>query len=411
MRVLHTADWHLNDKLGQQDRTVHLRKRVEQVADICEREAVNVLLIAGDLFSELATAVQVTDSFRHLRRTFSVFFARGGIILGVTGNHDQDGRVRPFIELARAGMDLAEPPKNCGDYFLAGKMYLLDTAFVGRVKDSRDGFDVQFVLIPFPSHSRLLTGTEIGTTAGQLNRSIQDAVGHWIRNLPQIPGYDTRLRTVLVAHLNVSGADVGRGRFRLSEENDVILDSAVVPTGFDYIALGHVHKPQVLRGCTHIRYAGSLDRMDFSEREEVKGVVLVDLGPEGRRCEPVPIMIEPTRLLDVTIDDANVTTETLTAQVPNAQEALVRIEVGATATADASETLNRTIREALPNVTRIDWQPPQLDDVPSARAVSHSGDFRFKVLDYLERRLLADDPHRQELLALATRFIDQGGNP
>jgi exonuclease SbcD len=411
MKLLHTADWHLNDKLGRQDRTDHLRQRVEQVAGICDREAVDVLVVAGDLFSELATTVQVTESFKHLRRTFAGFFARGGIVLGVTGNHDQDGRVRPFIELARSGIDLAEPPRNRGDRFLPGKMYLLDTAFVGRVHDPRDKFDVQFVLLPFPSHSRVLTGTETATTAGQLNRSIQDAVGNWIRDLPRMPGYDSGLRTVLVAHLHVSGADIGRGLFRVSEENDVILDAAALPTGFDYVALGHVHKPQCLRGLAHVRYAGSLDRMDFSERDEDKAVVLVELGPNGRRGDPLVIPIEPTALVDITIDDPHVTPETLAAQVPNAKDALVRIEVGAAATADASETLNRAIREALPNVTRIAWQPPALHDAPAARAISHGGDTRTSVLDYLERRIPADDPQRQDLLALAARFLDEGGAP
>lgn len=409
MKMLHTADWHLNDKLGRQDRTDHLQQRIEQVAGICDREAVDVLIVAGDLFSELATAAQVTESFRHLRRTFAGFFGRGGTILGVTGNHDQDGRVRPFIELARSGIDLAEPPRNRGDRFLPGKMYLLDTAFVGRVHDPRDKFDVQFVLLPFPSHSRLLTGTETATTAGQLHRSIQDTVGSWVRDLRQMPGYDPRRLTVLVAHLHVSGADIGRGMFRVSEENDIILDAAALPTGFAYIALGHVHKPQCLRGLSHVRYAGSLDRMDFSERDEDKGVVLVDIGPNGRRCDPVPIPIKPTALVDVTIDDPHITAEILSAQVPNAEEALVRIEVGAAATADASETLNRAIREALPNVTRIEWQPPALEDAPAARVVRHGGDIRKSVLDYLERRIPADDPQRQDLLALAGRFLDQGG--
>ena len=111
MRLLHTADWHLNDRLGGQDRTEHLRRRVESVARHRAKSiGVDVLVIAGDMFSEQATEAQVASSFRHLRSTFRPFFDRGGTILAVTGNHDQDGRVRPFIELARAGMDLDEPP-------------------------------------------------------------------------------------------------------------------------------------------------------------------------------------------------------------------------------------------------------------------------------------------------------------
>ena len=151
MKILHTADWHLNDKLRRQDRTQHLRRRVELVAEICDREQVDVLLIAGDVFSDQATASEVADSFRHLRRTFARFLSRGGIAIAVTGNHDQDGQFRPYLELARAGMDLAEPPRARGDHFSPGKVYLLDSAFVGRVQDAQEKFDVQFVLMPFPS--------------------------------------------------------------------------------------------------------------------------------------------------------------------------------------------------------------------------------------------------------------------
>jgi len=54
MRILHTADWHLGDRLGRQDRTDDLRRAVERVAGYCTSEKVDVLLVAGDIFSELA---------------------------------------------------------------------------------------------------------------------------------------------------------------------------------------------------------------------------------------------------------------------------------------------------------------------------------------------------------------------
>src|SRR5260370_2356299 len=113
-----------------------------------------VLTIAGDVFSEQATSAQVADSFRHLRTTFRPFFHRGGTILTVTGNHDQDGRVHPSLEPARARMDIAEPPQRPGERFAPGKMYLLDSLFFGRVADSA-GMEAQFVLLRFPSHSRM----------------------------------------------------------------------------------------------------------------------------------------------------------------------------------------------------------------------------------------------------------------
>jgi DNA repair protein SbcD/Mre11 len=409
MKILHTADWHLNDKLRRQDRTFHLRSRVEQIAAICEQEQVDVLLIAGDLFSDLATAPQVADSFRHLRRTFAGFLARGGVAIAVPGNHDQDGRIRPYLELARAGMELAEPQKTRGDRFKPGQAYLLDTSFIGRVQDSRGQFDVQFVLVPFPSRSRLLTGEETGTTAGELNRSTQDMAAGWLRGLSEMSGYDTGLPTVLMAHLHVSGADIGRGLFRLSEEQDFILDEGALPTGLEYVALGHIHKPQCIRGMSHVRYAGSLDRMDFGEKDDEKSIVLVEIGPRGRIGEPVLVPIEATPMVDLKISDPSTDCEAIVRMVPNAIDSLVRIEIASTVSATL-ETVDRAIREALPNVTWIEKQRSALLDSPSARTVIHGPNLRATVIDYLKGRLKDDDCQRDDVLALAGRFLD-GGEP
>lgn len=409
MKLLHTADWHLNDRLGEQDRTEHLRRRVERVAELCQQETADVLVIAGDVFSEQATAAQVADSFRHLRSTFRPFFQRGGTILAVTGNHDQDGRVRPFIELARAGMDIAEPPRRPGDLFAPGKMYMLDALFFGRVRDSA-GMDVQFVFLPFPSPSRMLIGGERATTADQLNRPIAQRITDWVKGLRTDPRFDTRLRTVLVAHMSVTGADISRGRFTLTEQHDVIADASDLPSGWDYVALGHLHNPQYLGGLTHIRYAGSLDRLDFNEQNEDKGIVLVDIGQQGRTCDPRFISIEPTPLIDVRVCDARPTADQLRAQVPNPDIALVRVTVEPVATADSTGSVDRAIREGLPCVTTIAWQTSQLDGTPAARTIEVKETVQETVLDYLRRRLREDDPQREALLELAEQFLRPEGH-
>ena len=62
MKIIHTADWHLCDRLGRIDRTADLKARVERVAELCEQHAADVLLVAGDLFSEQASLDQMTDA-------------------------------------------------------------------------------------------------------------------------------------------------------------------------------------------------------------------------------------------------------------------------------------------------------------------------------------------------------------
>ncbi len=105
MRILHTADWHLGDRLGRVDRTDDLRKAVERVAAYCKSENVDVLLVAGDLFSELARPDGLRDTIRHWQEVFAEFLEGGGTILTLTGNHDNEN----FCRTLTHAMDLAAP--------------------------------------------------------------------------------------------------------------------------------------------------------------------------------------------------------------------------------------------------------------------------------------------------------------
>jgi exonuclease SbcD len=74
MRIIHTADWHLCDRLHRVDRTDDLMARVRVVADLCEQHETDVLLIAGDLFSEQASVESMTHALTDLREAFAPFF-------------------------------------------------------------------------------------------------------------------------------------------------------------------------------------------------------------------------------------------------------------------------------------------------------------------------------------------------
>ena len=124
MRIIHTADWHLCERLHNVNRTDDLKARVEVVAKLCHDNAADVLLIAGDLFSEQASVEDMTDALSHLHEVFDSFFQRGGTILSVTGNHDRENR----IDMLRAAMRLAAPAAG-SRRFLSGRMYLLNRPY------------------------------------------------------------------------------------------------------------------------------------------------------------------------------------------------------------------------------------------------------------------------------------------
>jgi exonuclease SbcD len=404
MRIIHTADWHLNDKLGRVDRTRDLQARVERVAALCEAAAAHVLLIAGDLFCERASRDEVTQSLLHLRATFQPFFARGGSILAITGNHDRDH----VIELVRASMGLAAPVGvPIGATLSPGRMYLFNTAWFGKLRAAGDNFDVQFIMLPYPTTSRYLAEQERRDcrNAEEENLAVQGKIMAWFKNLSANGDrYDEIARTVLAAHLSVSSADVSRGLFRLTEKDDVLLDGDSLPVWPDYVALGHIHKAQCLRGLSHVRYPGSLDRLDLGEREDQPGVVLVDLGPDGRRCEPEVFPLEPTPMYDVIIDDDTLTDDDLRALYPNADRALARITIQYRPGADSRDAIERAVRAAFPRFTFIDWRPVGAEADPGGQTVTPKLDFRETVRQYLQRRL-EDDEQKQPLLDLLDRYL------
>jgi exonuclease SbcD len=300
MRILHTADWHLGDRLGRIDRTDDLRKAVERVGTYCLREQVDVLLVAGDLFSELARPDSLRETIEHWQQVFSPFLQNGGTILTLTGNHDNEN----FCQTLNRAMSLAAPiPGGTGSLITPGRLYLATEPTLLRLKDPKEGFVVQFLLMPYPTPSRYLRdeANQRYSSPEEKNRKLETAFHDKLRTIQQHESFDIKVPTVLGAHINVRGAAIGNSLFRISEQEDVIFDPTTMFEGFVYVALGHIHKPQYLGGKQHIRYSGSIEKMDLGERDDMKSVVVFELDSQGLKSEPrlLPLESTPTYEIDV----------------------------------------------------------------------------------------------------------------
>jgi DNA repair protein SbcD/Mre11 len=390
MRLLHTADWHLNDKLGKIDRTADLRKRVEKVADICEAEQVDVMVIAGDLFYEDASLDQMHDSFIHLRKTFRGFFQRGGTILAITGNHDRDTR----LNLLRSGLGLAAPTLSGDDVLPPGRFYLQNEVAVARLKAR--GRTVQFVTLPYPYPSRY------GLSAGDYKsreeeyQLVRDAV---IRRMEQYaPKLDETIHTVLVGHLNVRGSETN-SLYKLNPADDHQFEYAELHPSWAYVALGHIHKPQMLQGSHKVQYSGSLDRLDFGEADNNTGVVIVDIEQHGTTARVVPIA--PTALLTIDIGDAATEIPALAENHPNLAEAIVKVNVASY----FSEEVHRQLRQAIPRLFTVNWIRPTIESgTKNTAAISTQTDLPSVVREYLTR-VTEHDPDRENLLELVEDYL------
>jgi exonuclease SbcD len=404
MRILHTADWHLADRLGRQDRTHDLRRAVEQINRYCQEEKVDVLLVAGDLFSELAGPDALREAIRHLNETFADFLRGGGTILSFTGNHDKES----FCQTLRHAMSLAAPAVDqSGNRAQPGRLYLATGPTLLRLGDRKLGNDVQFILMPYPTPTRYLHDETAQRYQGldEKNRHLMTAYTKRLQDLQRDPSFDPTLPTILGAHIHVRGAELPT-LFRLTEQEDVVFSDADLPAGFAYIALGHIHRAQCIGGQPHVRYCGSIERLDLGERDDAKGVVVFDLGPDGLRGDPRTLPLDATPLYEVQIYQPKLEIPLLREQYPDARNDLVRIRCTYTAGVDNREETLRELEDIFPR-----WYDRDISETgalgPSLTiGKARSKSFEDTVRDYLKQELTNHpEPLQQAVLARAEALM------
>ena len=348
MRIMHTADWHLGRRQGRVDRSEDLSRAVERVMAYCEAEDVEVLVIAGDLFENGNRPDDVCRSIKILRDSVQPFLRRGGTILAITGNHDGE-TLSQTINHALGLVDPSDP--RPGDLLDRGRFHLFTDECLHRLVD-RSGLEVQFALMPYPRASRYLDDavtTYHGGAEGRNRRLRQDFTGR-LGRMRSHRSFDAGLHSVLVGHLFLRGAILPGGRVVSTddEKQDVVCPAEDLGSGWAYVALGHVHKPQAVGELAHVRYAGSIERLALDEREDRKEVVLLEIGPDGLRGEPECLPLEATPFLDVEIRNPSEEFPTLRDRHPDAGRALVQCHVTYTAGVDDPDEIHRRIDELFP---------------------------------------------------------------
>lgn len=225
---------------------------LEQIFDIAVRERVDAVLIAGDVYDR---SVPPTEAVRVLDDFLTKLVEAGIVVLMISGNHDSPERVA-FAEriLEKRGLYIA------GNYCEPLKTVTLQDEYG----------PVTFVCMPFVKPA--VTG----------NVTSEQAVTQMLSTLPMT--LDGNRRHVLLTHFFVTGEQGETPELSDSESEVNVggLDnvSAELFRGFDYVALGHIHRPQHI-GQGNVYYAGAPLKYSFSEALNEKSVNLAELGKPG----------------------------------------------------------------------------------------------------------------------------------
>ncbi|MEO0406875.1 MAG: exonuclease subunit SbcD [Cyanobacteria bacterium P01_A01_bin.135] len=318
IKLLHLSDIHLgsgfshgktNPTTGLNTRFEDFVKALQQCIDRAIAEPVDLLLFGGDAFPDATPAPRVQEAFA---QQFHRLSAAGIPAVLLVGNHDQhaQGQGGASLSIYRT---LGVPGMVVGDRLTTHR---IQTA----------GGVVQVVTLPWLTRSTLLTrpetdGLSMGEVSHLLMARLRVALEGEIRQLnPEQPA-------VLLAHVMVDTAEYGAERFLAVGKGFTVPMALLAQPCFDYVALGHVHRHQVLCESPPVVYAGSIERVDFSEEKEDKGFVRVDLAPGDSTATFCPLPVRPFRTVEANLCDAKDPMAALLAAIQSAdlEEAVVRL--------------------------------------------------------------------------------------
>ena len=270
VRILHFADAHIDmANFGKHDpetglpmRVMDFLKSLDVIVQTAISEEVDLVIFAGDTYKDRTPA----PTFQREWGKRIMQLSRAGILtLLLTGNHDispATGRAHAIQEF-----DTLEVPH----------VRVLDHPQFLTSADL-EGLPVQVLALPWVSRSGLMASLELGGEEPEkiydtLSTRLSELVNNWLDEA------DPALPTILTAHASVEGALYGAERMVMLGKDLVLPPALVKDQRFDYVALGHIHKPQNLNEGSQppVIYPGSIERVDFGEAEDRKYFILAQV--------------------------------------------------------------------------------------------------------------------------------------
>ena len=335
MRFLHTADWHVGKPLRGRSRMDELAAAVTQVADVAIDRKVDAVLVAGDVFDSPSPPPEAEKLvYDFLARLLAERIA----CVVIAGNHDHPRKLGALASLLE-GLRIhvrpeVRPPEDGGVVRLA----------------SRDGKEeARVAVLPFVPERKvvdacLVMGPE-NDWYNEYARRIEQILAALVKGLPA----DTV--NLVLAHLLVDGARVGTGERELHLGQIYGVNPQQLPSTVQYIALGHLHRPQEVLAPAKTRYPGSLIELDFGEQEQDKSVVIL----EAQAKRPPGIELVPVtagrrlRTVEGTLDD-------LQRLAEERSDDYLRVRVKAEA---PTPGLADRVKELLPNALDVTVDHPR----------------------------------------------------
>lgn len=288
MKLLHTADWHLGKSIEGKSRLEEQELFLRDFIQAVEREKPDLIMIAGDVYDSPNPPAKAEKLFYDTLKQLSMNGERLTIV--IAGNHDSPERLSAVMPLASDhGIIMAGTPKTIVPAGKYGKC---------QVRDSGEGFiEIEIgnekavvLLVPFPSEKRL---DEVLYGGMDDDGARLKSYGERMKLLFDSLSVNFREDTInlVLSHLFVMNSVEGGSERSIQLGGSYLVGGDVFPQKAQYIALGHIHKPQQVPGNSRARYSGAPLHYHKGEEAYEKQFLIIEV-KVGQPCEirSVPIV-------------------------------------------------------------------------------------------------------------------------
>ena len=408
MHIVHFSDLHIgvenyskiNPKTGLPNRLDDFVDTYNEVIDYAIDNAADLVIFAGDAYKNREPSQTHQNLFA---KGLSRMAQEGIAVFLVPGNHDS-----PSVRGKASALDIFDtlhiPGVTIGDRI---KVYRIET---------KSGV-IQIISVPWIRQAEFLARAPSGSNLiEELTTFIETELTKLIAEAQS--NLDTSIPTILTGHLTTAGAITSSEISMMLGRDYILLPSSLALNGIDYVALGHIHRAQIINETPPIVYSGSLQRVDFGEEKDTKGFYTIDLdnqAPSGDRLlryDFHPVNARKFLTIPVTISDTDQTpTETAlnTLSHYDVSGSIVRLDISIPRHLE-SLFKEQAIREALQDAHFI---------APSRRHITGHRDTRWQGIKlnqqnpidtlrrYLNFREELTDSYRASLIAAAQTIIDE----
>lgn len=277
MKVLHTADWHIGKVLHKHELREEMILFFDWLISIIEEEAIDVLLISGDIFDLANPAVKDRELYyKFLSRLLK--YEIKVIITG--GNHDAVGLLNapePVLKHLNISI-IGGATKNIADELIP-------------VANKKDKVELVVAAVPF-LRDRDLRNRESDKQHKNRIEAIRAGIkNHYAELAALAQSKYPNIPSIAMGHLYASGSVTSESEREIHIGNAAAVDSAIFADNYDYIALGHIHRPQIIGKSPYVRYSGSPIALSFSEREDKKCIIIVEI--ENNKIQEPRVLTVP----------------------------------------------------------------------------------------------------------------------